>query len=157
MPRDGSTLLDDALGIALPLIAQFEGCHARVPRTSLYAPYICPAGWWTIGFGRLVPRDHPPITIAEARLFLETDALRHLRMAIEASPVLVSHPRRLAAITSFVFNLGPGNYRASTLRRCVDAEDWAGARVQIVRWVRGGGRVLPGLVRRREAEAALLA
>lgn len=156
MPFDGRSLIGEALGQALPVIAYYEGCAARVPGTGLFVPYLCPAGYWTIGYGRLVPRDHPPITEPEARLFLETDTLRHLRYALELSPVLAAHPQRLAAITSFVFNLGPGNYRASTLRRCVNAEDWEGARVQIVRWVRGGGRVLPGLVRRREAEAAML-
>jgi lysozyme len=156
MPFDGRSLIDEVLAHALPVIAYYEGCAARVPATGLFVPYLCPAGYWTIGYGRLVPREHPPITHGEAREFLKTDTVRHLRMAIELSPVLARYPQRFAAITSFVFNLGPGNYRASTLRRCVNAEDWPGARVQILRWVRGGGRVLPGLVRRREAEAAML-
>ncbi len=156
MPFDGRSLIGEALDQALPVIAYYEGCAARVPRTGLYVPYLCPAGYWTIGYGRLVPRDHPPITHGEARMFLETDTLRHLRYALEASPILACYPRRLAAITSFVFNLGAGAYRASTLRRCINAQDWDGARMQIVRWVRGGGKVLPGLVKRRQAEAELL-
>ena len=44
----------------------------------------------------------------------------------------------------------------STLRRRVDAQDWEAAKEELMKWVRGGGKVLPGLVRRRQAEAALL-
>lgn len=156
MPFDGRPLIDAALGYALPVIAYYEGCAARVPNTELYVPYLCPAGYWTIGYGRLVSHDHPPITHSEALAFLNTDTLRHLRFALDLSPVLAAYPRRLAAITSFVFNLGPGAYRASTLRRRVNAEDWDGARVQIMRWVNAGGRPLRGLVLRRQAEAAML-
>lgn len=63
----------------------------------------------------------------------------------------------LAAITSFLFNLGAPRYRASTLRRRVDAEDWPEACAELLKWTRGGGRILPGLVKRRSAEAELLA
>jgi lysozyme len=66
------------------------------------------------------------------------------------------HPTRLAAITDFAFNLGLGRLQTSTLRRKVNAEDWEAAKEQLMKWTRGGGRVLPGLVRRRDAEAKLL-
>jgi lysozyme len=62
----------------------------------------------------------------------------------------------MAAITDFAFNLGLTRLKASTLRRRLRAGDLAGAAAELRKWVRGGGRVLAGLVLRREAEAALL-
>jgi lysozyme len=56
----------------------------------------------------------------------------------------------------FAYNLGVARYRASTLRRKVDQRDWEAVKMQLMRWTRGGGKVLPGLVTRREAEAAWL-
>lgn len=64
--------------------------------------------------------------------------------------------RVLNAIVDFAYNLGVGRLQTSTLRRKINAQDWAGAKAELMRWTRGGGRVLPGLVRRREAEIALL-
>ena len=63
---------------------------------------------------------------------------------------------RLAAIVDFTFNLGAGRLQTSTLRRRVNQRDWHGAGQELRRWVYGGGKVLPGLVTRREAEVALL-
>lgn len=74
--------------------------------------------------------------------------------AVRLSPGLSGD--RLTAIADFIFNLGPTRYAASTLRRRVNDSDWCGARDEIRRWVFGGGKKLPGLVIRREAEAALL-
>lgn len=60
------------------------------------------------------------------------------------------------AVLDFAFNCGVGALHASTLRRRINADDLSGARTELLKWVRGGGRVLPGLVKRRAAEAALL-
>lgn len=148
--------LSEALDLALPLIRQFEGCHKRLPDGRI-GPYICPAGYPTQGWGIVVPSmDVPPITQAQADAVLRREVPRYMQEALRASPILAAHPRRLAAITSFVFNLGAGRYRASTLRRRVDAADWDGACDELGKWVRGGGRVLPGLVKRRAAEVALM-
>jgi lysozyme len=62
----------------------------------------------------------------------------------------------LAAVTDFAFNLGLARLKGSTLRRRLVAGDMAGAANELRKWTRGGGRVLPGLVLRREAEVALL-
>lgn len=73
------------------------------------------------------------------------------------SPRLLKEPpRRLAAVMSFAYNVGLGNYRVSTFKKRVDAGDWAGACEEIVKWNKAAGRVLAGLTRRRMAEAALL-
>ena len=146
----------EALELALPLIKRFEGCHKRLPN-GMIAPYICPAGVPTQGWGIVVPSMNvPPITQEMADAILEREVPRYMADALTASPILAAHPRRLAAITSFVFNLGAPRYRASTLRRRVNAGDWPGAVEEILKWNRGGGRVLAGLKKRREAEAQLL-
>jgi lysozyme len=62
----------------------------------------------------------------------------------------------LAAIVDFTFNLGAGRLQTSTLRRRINQRDWLAAGTELRRWVFGGGKVLPGLVARREAEAAWL-
>jgi len=63
---------------------------------------------------------------------------------------------RLAAIVDFTFNLGAGRLQTSTLRPRVNQRDWAAVARELQRWVYGGGKVLPGLVVRRQAEAALV-
>ena len=79
------------------------------------------------------------------------------RWAIKMVPVLAAEPEgRLAAIVDFTFNLGAGRLQASTLRRRVNQRVWAGAAQELRRWVYGGGKVLPGLVLRRVAEASFL-
>lgn len=139
------------------LIGRFEGCH-RVATDGLVWPYVCPAGYWTQGWGRLVFVNAPPQTKAAVDLWFIEDILKHQSLALTYSPILSrAGERRLAAITSFVYNLGAGAYRSSTLRKRVNSADWTGAQEQIVRWVFGGGKKLPGLVVRRHAEAALLA
>jgi lysozyme len=69
---------------------------------------------------------------------------------------LIAHPSRFNAIVDFTYNLGVGRLQTSTLRRKINAQDWDGAKEQLMLWTRGGGKVLPGLVRRREAEVALM-
>ena len=120
-------------------------------------PYVCPAGFWTIGYGHLCAQDHPPITQDEAEAYLAQDLVKALNATLRYCPVLATEPEgRLAAIMDFTFNLGTGRLQTSTLRRRVNQRDWLGAALELRRWVYGGGVVLPGLVIRREAEVSLL-
>ena len=133
------------------MIRRFEGLRLN--------PYRCPAGVWTCGYGHTGPdvrADSPPITMRLAEAMLAEDAFGAAIAAGKASPVLWGDDARHAAIADFIFNLGATRYKASTLKKRVDAEDWDAAAAEIRRWVWGGGRRLPGLVKRREAEAALL-
>jgi lysozyme len=144
---------------AIDLAKRFEGFH-RVPKHDPHRayPYICPAGFWTIGFGHLCQPDHPPITEGEAEVYLAQDLMTALKATLRYCPVLATEPeRRLAAIVDFTFNLGAGRLQTSTLRRRINQRDWRSAANELGRWVRGGGRVLPGLVVRREVESQLLA
>ncbi len=145
-----------AIETAAALCRPFEGLSLK--------PYICPAGYPTIGYGTVykpdgskVTMEHPPISKETAEAWLLHE-LRHnyLRGVLASSPHLVGYPLVLGAMTDFAYNLGVPRYRASTLRKRVNQCDWVGARAELKKWTRGGGRVLPGLVRRREAEAKLL-
>ena len=143
---------------AIELAKRFEGFH-RVPKhdPGRAHPYVCPAGYWTIGYGHLCDPKHPPITEGEAEAYLAQDLKVALAATLRYCPVLAAESEgRLIAITDFAFNLGAGCLQTSTLRRRVNQRDWSAAAAELRRWVYGGGRVLPGLVARREAEARLL-
>lgn len=144
---------------AIDLAKRFEGFH-RVPKADPLRrahPYVCPAGYWTIGYGHLCDPKHPPITEEEAEVYLAADIQTALVATLRYCPVLATEPEvRLAAIVDFTFNLGAGRLQTSTLRRRINQRDWLAAKAELMRWVRGGGVVLPGLVRRRQAEAPLL-
>ena len=151
-----TSAVDEAVEVAAALCRPFEGLKLQ--------PYICPAGYPTIGYGTVwkpdgskVTMEHPPISKETAEAWLVHE-LRHNYLAgvLKASPGLLARPRALGAMTDFAYNLGVARYRASTLRKRVDAGDWEDAKEQLMLWTRGGGKVLPGLVRRRQAEAALL-
>lgn len=149
-------LVDQAVEIAAGLCRQFEGLRLK--------PYLCPAGIPTIGYGstryadgRDVKLTDAPITREQAdellRLTLKRDYLPGL---LAASPVLAQSPQALGALGDFAYNLGLTAYRTSTLRKRVDAKDWPAALTELRRWTRVRGQVLPGLVKRRAAEAELL-
>ncbi len=144
---------------AIELAMRFEGFERKVKRgiEITAVPYICPAGFWTIGYGHLCDPKHPPITEAEAEVYLARDIQLALAATLRYCPVLATEPEgRLTAIVDFTFNLGAGRLQTSTLRRRVNQRDWVAASQELRRWVYGGGRVLPGLLARREAEAHLL-
>jgi lysozyme len=143
------------------LVKRFEGLHKVATRTPTVTviPYVCPAGILTIGYGHTkgVTRGQV-ITLLEAEALLQKDLKIAVASAISSSPVLaVTSETKLFAIADFIFNLGAGRYKASTLRRRVNQEDWDEAAYELSRWVYGGGKKLPGLVARRHAEIALLA
>ncbi|MDP2431477.1 MAG: lysozyme [Pseudomonadota bacterium] len=144
---------------AIDLAKRFEGFH-RVPKADPLRrahPYVCPAGYMTIGFGHLCDPTHPPITEAEAEVYLARDLVTALNATLRYCPVLATEPdRRLAAVVDFTFNLGAGRLQTSTFRRRINQRDWTAATMELRRWVYGGGKVLPGLATRREAEARLL-
>ena len=138
------------------LVRRFEGRRLR--------PYLCPAGVPTIADGattypdgRKVTLQDPPITNNQADEILNYNADLYGRAAGKLSPVLwLEGDAKHSAIADFCFNLGTTRYKASTLRRRVEAGDWEGAAEELQKWVWGGGRRLPGLVARRAAESALI-
>jgi lysozyme len=143
---------------AVELAKRFEGFH-RVPKADpgRAHPYICPAGYWTIGYGRLCDPKHPPISEEEGEVYLSQDLMTATKATLRYCPVLATESEsRLAAIVDFTFNLGAGRLQTSTLRRRVNQRDWPSAATELRRWVYGGGRILPGLAARRQAEVLML-
>lgn len=130
------------------LAKAFEGC--------VLSAYQDLGGVWTIGYGHVGKDVYEGLvwTQEQADDVLSHDLLAASTLLAVYSPGLADGPQ--TALTDFVFNLGIGNYRTSTLCKCVNAQDWDGAKAQIVTWDHSNGKVVPGLLRRREAEAALL-
>jgi lysozyme len=145
---------------ALALIEHFEGYHRRLP-DSRAAPYLCPARVWTIGIGSTFYEDGRKITAAdmpithERAVELLAHELRQCEAAVDRLTLRRLHPLARGALVSFVYNCGSGAYRASGLRRAVNAGDDDRAGREFLKWRMAGGVVLPGLERRRRAEAAL--
>ena len=157
------------LDIAEELCKRFEGL-ARVGQDGLIYPYICPAGHPTQGYGtvfrpdgRKVTMDDPPITRQVAEQWLKVDLLNtYAPGVVRQCPILLTLAltqndwAKFNAIVDFAYNLGVGRLQTSTLRRKINAQDWDAAKEQLMLWVRGGGRVLPGLVKRCQARCALM-
>ncbi|MGL5949431.1 MAG: lysozyme [Aeromonas sp.] len=143
---------------AVQLAKRFEGLHQRRKNDPSHVyPYLCPAGFWTIGYGHLCTPSQAPITEAVAEQWLAADLARAQAATLRLCPRLhAESDARLAAIVDFTFNLGAGRLQTSTLRKRINDGDWTAAATELRRWVRGGGKILPGLVARREAEIALL-
>ncbi|MFI3187486.1 MAG: lysozyme, partial [Methylococcaceae bacterium] len=94
------------------------------------------------------------ISRARGEAMLIDELVKLVPWVIALCPTL--YGKRLAAILDFTYNLGIGRLRASTLRKRINAKEWESARIELLKWNKGGGKVLPGLVRRREVEARLI-
>ena len=131
------------------LVKQFEGL-------SLTA-YICPAGVLTIGYGHTGADVYSGmrITTAQAESYLATD-LQKFANTVNAAVLVPLNANQRGSLVSFTYNVGGGNLRSSTLLKRLNAGENPNtvASEEMPRWNRGGGVVLPGLVRRRTAEVA---
>jgi len=148
-------------------------------------PYLCPAHIWTIGYGNVlyqeqirlpvvrpegktkadIPmiRKEMPIKLEDFRVWskqeidelFRADVAAFERGVLRLVPGVVGRQGSFDALVSFAFNAGLGNLQRSTIRMRANRGDWEGAAEAFMAWTRGGGKVLPGLVRRRQAEIAL--
>ena len=140
---------------AIELIKSFEGFYSK--------PYLCPAGIPTIGYGTIRYENGTKVTLADAPITKErADQLLMYEVnracipaVLRYCPVLVGSQNRFNAVISFVYNLGSGRLKASTLRRKINAQEWDAAANEFLKWNKGDGRVLRGLDLRRRAEVAL--
>ena len=131
------------------LIRRFEGCRLRV--------YLCPAGVPTGGWGSTGPDVKLGQTWSQG--YADARMARDASVFLGGSQALVPTartPGRAAAVADFAYNLGLTRLKGSTLRRRALAGDWEGVKLELAKWTRGGGKVLPGLVKRRKAEADLI-
>lgn len=155
------------------LMHQYEGCRNK--------PYLCPAHIWTIGYGHvlyqeqirlpMVAKEGTSTTIRKEYLLKQEDNRVWSKEEIEKlfsddvdsfergvlrlAPTLVGHQGAFDACVSFAFNAGLGNFQRSTIRMKINRGEWKDAAEAFMQWTKGGGRELPGLVKRRKAEVAL--
>jgi lysozyme len=134
---------------AADLIRQFEGLRLTA--------YRCPAGLWTCGFGHTCDvTEQTTCTAEEAEKWLAED-LREAERIVSGYVTAPLTDNQRAALESFVYNVGAGAFRKSTLLRKLNAGDYPGVAAEFERWVHASGHKepLPGLVKRRAAEREL--
>lgn len=137
---------------ALDIIKEFEGCRLH--------QYICPAGKSTIGWGTTSLNGKPiptglTITQQQADTYLAND-VANARACVKLLVKVPITPNQVEALTDFVYNLGPGAFKGSTLLYLLNQGWYQKAADQFDLWVHGSHHdVLPGLVKRRAAEKQL--
>jgi lysozyme len=145
-------------------------------------PYRCSAAIWTVGWGHamyadqlalpnvrkegytgmirndypLKPEDNRVWSKEELVAIFKNDLGTFERGVLRLVPGVSGRQGAFDALVSFAFNAGLGNLQRSQIRMRANRGDWEGAAEALMDWVKGGGRVLPGLVKRREAERALM-
>jgi lysozyme len=159
------------------LMHKYEGFRSR--------PYLCPAHIWTIGYGHVLyqeqiklpvvrppgktkedipmirkemplkPEDNRVWTKTEINELFHADVRTFERGVLRLVPSVVGRQGSFDALVSISFNFGLGNLQRSTIRMRANRGEWEGAAEAFRVWNKGGGKVLPGLVKRREAEIAL--
>jgi lysozyme len=104
---------------------------------------------------QLKPEDNRVWSKEELVEIFKNDLETFERGVLRLVPSVVGRQGAFDALVSFAFNAGLGNVQRSTIRMRANRGDWEGAAAAFRMWTKGGGKVLPGLVRRREAEIAL--
>jgi lysozyme len=150
---------------ALHMIRHHEGVRLK--------PYQCPAKLWTIGVGHVIDANHgklkveervglpcPPgwdrtFTMEEVDAILAKDLERFERGVLKFCPAAGVRQGWLDALVSFSFNVGLGTLQRSTLRQRFNRQDYEGAAEEFLKYTKAGGKVLKGLVNRRNDERAL--
>jgi lysozyme len=163
--------------VGADLMHRYEGFRNR--------PYLCPAHVWTIGYGHVLyqeqirlpvgrppgkteddipmirseyplkPEDNRVWSKEEINQLFAQDVATFERGVLRLVPGVVGRQGCFDALVSISFNFGLGNLQRSTIRMKANRGDWEGAAEAFMAWTKGGGRELPGLVRRRKDERAL--
>lgn len=136
----------------LDLVKSSEGFFAKA--------YRCPAGVWTIGYGTTVYPNGDKVKQGDTCTPEQADAwmmheLDEAARVIDREAKVGLSQNQVDALASFVYNCGQTAFCRSTLLALLNKGDFKGAADQFLKWVNGGGRQLPGLVRRRKAEREL--
>lgn len=136
-------------------------------------PYSCPALLWTIGYGHVLYPEQAKLKLEERKAYplrpdhdkiwsdggidaiLRSDLTRFESGVLRLCPGAINSQAHFDALVSFSFNVGLGSLQSSTLRMKYNRGEYEAAADEFLKWNKGGGRVLPGLTRRRLAEQAL--
>ena len=138
----------------IDLIKKFEGWSAK--------PYLCPANVPTIGYGNTFYANGQKVTLADTTITLERGVqllkftLTRFEQYVDSYCVDTITQNQFDALTSFCYNVGPANLKTSTLLKKVNLNPHDPAiRNEFMKWTKGGGKTLPGIFKRRAAEAEL--
>ena len=148
----------------IEMIRHHEGVRVK--------PYQCPALIWTVGVGHVIDQSHIKIPLAERKALPIPNGWDRTLSMSEVDEILTKDlvsfesgvrrlcpdgltAGRLGALTSFALNVGLGNLQRSTLRMKHNRGDYEGAAEAFLDWTKAGGKVLKGLVSRRNDERAL--
>lgn len=119
-------------------------------------PYRDDAGKWTVGYGHLIGSDEPIETWTQAHADAEFDAdVADVDIGLADLIAIELRQHEYDAIASFAFNCGVTAFKASTLRRVLNEQDFVAAALELGRWGRAGGKWNTGLLRRRIGEMAI--
>jgi len=150
---------------AIDMIKHHEGLRTK--------PYRCPALLWTVGVGHVIDPTHATVkyeerrnlpipegwdrvlTMDEVDRILSQDLGRFERGVVRLCPAAVGRQGVFDALVSFAFNVGLGNLQRSSLRMKTNRGEFEEAAEEFMKWTKAGGRVLPGLVKRRLDEQRL--
>jgi len=157
-------LFISGIGIAIYLLSKTDMAREIIKRFEGYSatPYKDAAGFWTIGYGHRIVKgdtwypegDRRIITEPEASALLDHDMAGARKTVLWYSRVPLNSAQ-IDALTSFVYNVGSGNFASSTLLQKLNDGDYSGAADEFLKWVHAGGQKLAGLVSRREIEKNL--
>jgi lysozyme len=138
----------------LDLIKKFEGFSAK--------PYVCPAGVPTIGYGATYYTNGTKVTMSDEPISEEwaEQLLSNMVHTYEKAVISLVIPKitqnQFDALVSFAYNVGVTNFRKSTLLRLINKDpNNPEIATQFMKWVRGGGKVINGLIKRRQIESKL--
>ena len=136
----------------ISLIKKFEGCELEA--------YKCAAGVWTIGYGHTKDvKEGDTWSQEKAEHMLSKELEDEYEQYVNSLVTVPMNQCQFDALVSWVYNLGPANLKNSTLLKCLNLGNYNGVPEQIMRWnkatVNGERKVLPGLTRRRKAEAEM--
>ena len=133
------------------LLKKFEGCKLKA--------YRCPAGVCTIGYGHTSAAGAPQvadgmiITQADAEDILKRDIVKYEVAVMDLVKVKLTQ-NQFDVLVDFAYNAGVGNLKSSTMLKKINSGDLDAVPAELMKWTKGGGKVLPGLVRRRQAAGA---
>lgn len=137
---------------SMDLIKEFEGWRSEAYKDAV--------GVWTIGYGHTSMAGPPhvkrgmKISKAEGERMLLHDLQKYAKAVDEAVNVPLND-NQFGALVSFCYNVGPGNFRKSSVLKRVNAGLFSKVPTRLMLWNKAGGKVLRGLTRRRKAEADL--
>ena len=133
--------------VGIELIKKYEGCVLKA--------YKCPSGVWTIGYGHTTGvKSGMKITKTQAVNYLKQDLSIYEKAVTDYVKVPLNQ-NQFDALVSFSFNCGVGALKTSTLLQKLNSSDYNGAANEFPRWNKSNGKVLNGLVRRRQEEKEL--